>query len=178
MYFVTGNQGKFEEAQKFFDFEIKQLELDVPEIQHDEVEEIAIRKAEYAFDQTGEPLFVDDVSLVFSAWGKLPGPYVKYFNQNLGPEGILKLLENEENRMAFAICTVAYKDENGLEIFSGRIEGEVAREVRGENGFGFDSIFHMKELGKTYAELSIEEKNQHSHRAAAFRQMAEYLKNK
>ena len=83
----------------------------------------------------------------------------------------------EEERKAKVVCVVAYYENGEFIIAKGEIEGNIAKEPRGDNGFGFDPIFEL-ENGKTYAELSKEEKNAISHRKKALENLEKQLTNK
>ena len=107
-----------------------------------------------------------------------PGPYSSYVYRKIGKEGILKLLEGCDNRRArFKSVVVFSSPDSEIKYFRGVVEGKISRTVRGESGFGFDPIFEPDELsGRTFGELSIEEKNEISHRSRALRSFAEWYK--
>ncbi len=83
----------------------------------------------------------------------------------------------QEQRTARFQCVVALAwPEGATETFHGSCEGQIADEPRGENGFGYDPVFYLPELGQTFAELESDVKNQRSHRAEAARKAAERLR--
>ncbi|HJJ47073.1 MAG TPA: non-canonical purine NTP pyrophosphatase, partial [Methanocorpusculum sp.] len=94
-----------------------------------------------------------------------PGTYSAFVQKTIGNTGMLKLLDGVANRFAYFETVVSYADENDIKTFSGRVNGEIICEERGSEGFGYDPIFAVG--GKSFSELTIEEKNQVSHRSRA-----------
>ena len=100
---------------------------------------------------------------------------------NTDADRIRKLLDamrgkKDKDRRARFVCVVALAERGEARgVFSASAEGEVLEVPRGEGGFGYDPIFFFPALGKTYAEISREEKNQHSHRGKAFRKTLDFL---
>ena len=176
--FVTGNLNKVRELENYLGLMVVQKELDLPEVQSLDVEEVAKAKAEKAYDLLGEPVLVEDTSLTFSALGKLPGPFIKYFLDSLKNEGLVKLLNNFESREATATTCFALADENGVQTFVGSAHGLVASEPRGEDKFGWDRIFIPVGYTQTWAEMSIEEKQKTSMRRKALDEFKSYLEIK
>ena len=87
------------------------------------------------------------------------------------------MLEHHNNRSAQFITVIAFVNEMGHYFFTGKIEGEIIHEKRGQNGFGYDPLFVPKGWTKTFAEVSKEDKNEISHRALAFRSFMKFLNN-
>lgn len=175
--FVTGNQKKLKEAKEILDdFEIINHELEIDEIQGD-AEKVAKDKARKAFDILKKPCFVDDTSFECDALGGLPGIYIKFFLEEIKPEGIHKMLSGFENKSATAACTIAYMDGTLDEpiAFRGAVKGQVVP-PRKDNGFGFDLIFIPQDHDKTFSEMKPEEKNNISHRRRALELFREHLK--
>lgn len=130
--YVTGNVGKFENAQKFFaphDIEITQLALKVQEIQSGDALEIAIAKAESAFAIAKQPLFVNDATWLIPALKGFPGPFMKYINQWFEPIDFIHLLEGKEDRRIILRDSIIYIDENGHTVFTHDHEGYVLKEA-------------------------------------------------
>jgi inosine triphosphate pyrophosphatase len=176
LYFATGNLHKLEEARKLLpDFEIEQIAIDLPELQG-EPEEIAREKARIACEKTGKTVFVEDTCLSFNAWKGLPGPYVKDFVKKVGVDNFPRLLEAYDDKTAVAICTIGFC-EKGKEpmIFEGRVNGTIV-EPRAKTRFDWDRVFMPEEHDKTFSEMTIEEKNEISHRRRAFEKFNEWLK--
>ncbi len=155
--FITGNAGKAEEVSRYLGFPVEHVALDLPEIQSLNLEEIVNDKAIRAYDKIRRPVLVEDVSLVFPAYGKLPGPLIKWFLAELGNEGLCRLLDGKKDRTC--VTTVCYGLCGGtaVRLVSGSMEGAVARHPRGDNSFGWASMFVPAGMMRTYAELSNEE---------------------
>ena len=189
---ASKNRHKLEEISKItekFDMElILQSELGV-DIDVEETgttfEENSFLKADAVMKATGLPALADDSGIAVDALNGEPGVYsARYgFDDTLDDWGRLELLlKNTENvpdgqRQAQFVCVITMVTPEGSTIQArGEIHGELTREARGENGFGYDPIFYYPPLGKTTAELSPEEKNQVSHRANALKIFYEKLK--
>lgn len=169
---VTGNKNKAAEVAAFFSgiVEVTHVALDCIEPQADTVEEIAVAKAEQAYRALGVPVIVDDTGLFVDALGGFPGPYAAYVQDTIGNAGILRLMEGAAFRDAHFATAAVYADADDVRVFSGTVAGEITTACRGTEGFGYDPIFAVG--AKTLAEMSMEEKNDLSHRAralAAFR---------
>lgn len=182
MNFVTGNENKFKEASAILkielpDVEIRQIKLDLPELQG-EPEEIVTAKLKIALEKTKGPLVVDDVSLCFNALHGLPGPYIKSFLTKLGREGLFSMIKNCEDHSAYAQCIFGLmkKKREEPKLFFGKTPGLIVA-PRGDNNFGWDPIFLPHGYDKTYAELDKEVKNSISHRFKALHEMAQWIKN-
>jgi XTP/dITP diphosphohydrolase len=141
----------------------------------------ALAKARQAAAATGRPAIADDSGLEVDALGGAPGVYSARYAGQPSDDGRnnSKLLEAlrgvaDDRRTARYRCVAAFVDPaRGIEITrDGACEGEILRAPRGSLGFGYDPLFLVPGLGKTMAELTIDEKNQLSHRAIAFRALA------
>ena len=189
---ASKNRHKLEEISKItekFDMElVLQNELGV-DIDVEETgttfEENSFLKAEAVMKATGLPALADDSGIAVDALNGEPGIYsARYgFDDSLDDWGRLELLlKNTEQvpdgqRQAQFVCVITMVTPDGKTIQArGEIHGELTREARGENGFGYDPIFYYPPLGKTTAELSAEEKNRVSHRANALKVFYEKLK--
>lgn len=179
--FITGNAKKLEEVQQIlgndFPHRIVSEKVDLSELQG-EIEEIGIKKAKEAYNHVKAPVIVEDTSLCFNALKGLPGPYIKWFLDKLGPEGLYKMLAGFEDKSAVAVCTFAYHpgDPDGeVKLFQGRTEGTIV-EPRGPRDFGWDPCFQPVGYEKTYAELPKETKNSISHRYKALDMLRNYFK--
>ena len=148
-------------------------------------EENSFQKAEAVMKATGLPALADDSGIAVDALNGAPGVYsARYgFDESLDDWGrLLLLLKNTEHvpdgqRQAQFVCVITMVTPEGQVIQArGEIHGELAREAKGENGFGYDPIFYYPPLGKTTAELSSEEKNKISHRANALKLFYEKMK--
>jgi len=178
---VTSNPGKAREFENIFSeyklsFRIEPIKT--PEIQAMDLRIIAEESAIYAYDILREPVLVEDAGLFINALNGFPGPFSSYAYKTIGIKGMLKLMENVEDRRARFLSVIAFYTPmiGGVKIFTGEVEGYIAMEPRGSGGFGFDPIFIPAEGdGRTFAEQSIEEKNKLSHRARATKKFAEWI---
>jgi len=181
IYFVTRNKGKFKEVEtlaKQYGIIMEQLEVDKLEIQADDIRDVALYAARYVFEKIGgsRNIVVEDAGLFINALRGFPGPYSSYVYKTIGIHGILKLMDNVKDRSAFFKAVVVFESPwLGEKVFEGIVHGEIALEARGSMGFGFDPIFIPEGSTKTFAEMSIEEKNKFSHRAIAFKKFFKWL---
>ena len=190
--FATGNAHKAIEAQKalgdtFTLIMPKELGLteEIPE-NGDTLQANAIEKAEYLWKKFGKNCFADDTGLEVDALGGAPGVYsARYAGPEKGSEANMdKLLSElqaaeqaggEISRAARFRTVVALILDGELHLFNGVLEGSIAKERSGSQGFGYDPVFIPDGYSKTLAEISLEEKNAISHRGKAMRALAEFL---
>ncbi|WJX10889.1 hypothetical protein P8452_01559 [Trifolium repens] len=165
--FVTGNAKKLEEVRAILGQSIpfQSLKLDLPELQG-EPEDISKEKARLAAIQVNGPVLVEDTCLCYNALKGLPGPYIKWFLQKIGHEGLNNLLMAYDDKSAYALCVFSFAIGPNSEpiTFSGKTLGKIVP-PRGPNDFGWDPIFQPDGYDQTYAEMSKEEKNKISHRS-------------
>jgi len=186
---ATTNNHKINEIHPLFESRPVRLKSlaefkDFPEIIEDgsSFEENAAIKARAVFEHFKLPVFADDSGLSVPVLNNAPGiysaryagPEADYHKNNLLLLESMKSLKNEE-RLARFICTVCYKDSKNELFFTGIAEGMILESFKGEGGFGYDPLFFYPELNKTFAELSMDEKNKNSHRGKAVRKLIEYL---
>lgn len=184
IFFATNNIHKFNEVRSVlveYNIAVAMLRIKAIEIQNNSLKEIAKASARDAFKHCRLPVIVEDAGLFVEALRGFPGPYAAYVYQTIGNEGLLKLMENVENRKAMFQSAIAYCDNevSAPLVFEGEVDGSITREVRvgnGKSGFGFDPIFQPRGSAKTFAEMTLEEKNGFSHRAHAIRSFAEWYK--
>ncbi|TLS25251.1 hypothetical protein PpBr36_07383 [Pyricularia pennisetigena] len=173
--FITGNQNKLAEVQAILEPEIKvqSQKLDLVEIQGT-LEEVTLDKVRRAAEQVEGPVLVEDTCLCFNALNGLPGPYIKWFMQSIGHDGLNNLLAAYEDKSAQAVCTFGYSAGPGSEpvLFQGITEGKIVP-PRGPTYFGWDAIFEYE--GETYAEMDKVEKNKISHRGKALEKLQEWF---
>jgi inosine triphosphate pyrophosphatase len=176
LFLVTGNANKLEEWRRQLpaDITIDSLDIDLPEIQSSDSEEIVIDKAKRAYQATGKPVVVEDVSAGLVKLGGLPGPFIKFFIKTLGKNALF-VLAGKENEPAVVSCSVAYYDGHDLLTVRGDVRGKIVAS-RGGNGFGFDETFIPDGHELTYAEMSGEEKDSVSHRSAAIKLLVAALR--
>ncbi len=184
IFFATGNIHKFLEAASIMtelDIAVGMLRLKDIEIQSDSLAEIAQASVREAFNQCSLPIIVEDAGLFIDALKGFPGPYAAYAYKTIGNKGLLKLIANAKNRKARFQSAIAYHDDKTEAplVFKGEANGEITFIERcgsGNSGFGFDPIFQPEKSSKTFAEMTLKEKNSFSHRAKAFRNFAEWYK--
>ncbi|KAL8972580.1 MAG: hypothetical protein Q9183_000473 [Haloplaca sp. 2 TL-2023] len=175
LHFITGNSNKVVEVQAILGdiVPLQTRSLDLVEIQGT-IEEITKDKCRRAAAMVQGPVLVEDTCLCFNALRELPGPYIKWFLQALGHQGLNNLLAAYEDKSAQAVCTFAYSDGPGQEplIFEGRITGSIVP-ARGPTNFGWDPIFEY--MGETFAEMDKAKKNGLSHRFLALSKLKDWL---
>jgi XTP/dITP diphosphohydrolase len=178
LYFVTGNLNKFKEAQlilKELGIKIQQLDIKKMEIQADNVQSISEHATRVILEQHDKELIVEDAGLFIDVLNGFPGPYSSYVMRTIGCQGVLKLLKDETKRSAAFKAVLSYgKPEKDVISFLGELKGTIAKSARGNSGFGFDPIFIPNGSEKTFAEMSILQKNQFSHRMRALKKFAEW----
>ncbi|KAL8928015.1 MAG: hypothetical protein Q9208_002090 [Pyrenodesmia sp. 3 TL-2023] len=175
LHFITGNSHKLAEVQAILGdvTPLISCPLDLVEIQGT-IEEISKDKCRRAAAVIGGPVLVEDTCLCFNALKELPGPYIKWFLQALGHQGLNNLLAAYEDKSAQAVCTFAYSEGPGQAplVFEGRVSGKIVPS-RGPSTFGWDAIFEYQ--GETYAEMDQAKKNGLSHRFLALAKLKDWL---
>lgn len=174
---VSSNPNKGIEAERILGQRVLRVSLALPEIQAPTVEEITRYKAEVAKTKGHGRLIVEDVSLGFDELGNFPGPYVRWLLEAAGGKGLAAIAYALNNRAARAQCCVGYWDGSEIRLFVGETTGEVLVQPRGERQFGWDAWFLPEKSSKTFAEMTPDEKDAVSHRARAYRQLADHLKS-
>lgn len=188
--FATSNEGKMKEIRMILaDKNIEVVSLKEAGITVDieetgtTFEENAIIKAKAIMELTGEIVLSDDSGLEVDYMDKAPGVYSARFmgedtSYDIKNQYIIDQLKEakEEERTARFVCVIACAFPSGEIITKrGTIEGVIAHEIVGANGFGYDPIFYIPEYGCTTAELNPEQKNEISHRGKALKAMKEVL---
>lgn len=174
--FVTGNKNKLAEVQAILGDSITSQNIDLDELQGT-YNQIITHKLQQAAEIVKGPVMVEDTALEFDALGQeLPGPYIKWFLKQLGPEKLPRLLDGFDNRQGSAVCTVGYCDGPGsqVHIFQGKTAGTIV-DPRGPQTFGWDACFEPLGYTETYAEMAKPEKNKISHRGKAMDKFKQFL---
>jgi XTP/dITP diphosphohydrolase len=192
---ASSNAGKLNELQAMLAplglQLVAQGALGIPEAEepfHTFVEN-ALAKARHASARSGLPALADDAGLCVDAFGGEPGVQTAYYATRFGyPKGddqnVKALLEQmasiDQRRAALVSTLVAVRHPHDPEplIAMGRASGEITRERRGCNGFGFDPVMFLPDYGMTFAEMPTELKNQRSHRGQAARQMVRLIQER
>ena len=176
--FVTGNPNKVREAGEILGLELDSVQVDgLFEIQTPDLNEVVRHKVQQAHSVLQCPVMVEDSGLVFHAWNGLPGALVKWFEETVGCEGLLKMVDGFEDRGATAICCFAVYDGTNMQVVKGEVKGTLAKNTRGENGFGWDVIFIPEGYDRTYGEMTAHEKNAISHRKRALDELKRTMAN-
>ena len=183
IFFATNNVHKFDEVRSVlvkYGIAVGMLRVKAVEIQNEHLSKIAEESTRDAFSRCHLPLIVEDAGLFVEALNGFPGPYAAYVYKTLGNAGLLKLMENVANRKAKFQSAIAYFDGVEPVLFEGEAHGEITFEEKKKNAksaFGFDPVFKPLDDKRTFAQMTTEEKNSFSHRAAAIRKFAMWYKS-
>lgn len=196
--FATNNQHKLEEIRQILGEKFEVLSLndigchdDIPE-DHDTLQENALQKAQFIAEKYGYDCFADDTGLEVDALGGEPGVHSARYaaldgngseshDSEANMQKLLRKLGNNNNRKARFRTVIALLESDGngnkvAKLFEGIVEGRIAYEKSGEEGFGYDPIFMPDGYDQSFAELGADIKNTISHRARAVAKLAEYFK--
>lgn len=184
--FASNNKNKVQEIQNQVPKSIEIVTLEEIGCTEDiaetgsTLEENAIIKANYITEKYGLPCFADDTGLEIDALNGEPGVYSARYagedkNADKNMDLVLQKLHNITNRKALFKTVIALNINNEQHLFTGIVEGEIRKEKTGTNGFGYDPIFEPENLGKTFAEMTLEEKNKLSHRGRAVEKLITFL---
>lgn len=186
--FATNNQHKLEEVQallgdSFTLTTLKEIgcEEEIPET-HDTIPENSHEKAEFVWNNYGVNCFADDSGLEIDALGGEPGVHSAYY---AGPQRsaddnmdlVLEKMVGKDNFNARFVAVITLVLDGKYYQFDGEIKGKIIIEKRGTYGFGYNPIFVPEGHDRTFAEMSMEEKGELSHRARAFAKLEQFLKN-
>jgi XTP/dITP diphosphohydrolase len=179
----AGKTGELRGLLKNFPVELKNLDDfgSIPPVEEDGTtfDENAYKKAAFTAKVLGLPTLADDSGLEVDALGGLPGVHsARYAGPNASDtDNSAKLsseMKGKTNRAATFVCVISIAVPAGMALtYEGRCEGLIAEAPAGENGFGYDPLFYYPPLKRTFAQLSVEEKNQVSHRGKAMAQLKE-----
>lgn len=179
--FITTNTLKFEIAKAFFDqhteeFELVQYAVDTPEIQSDSVEKIAEQSALWATKEIGEPCIKLDVGFFIESLGGFPGPFVKYVNDWLSQDDILRLMQGQTDRTAYFKDALAFvKPDGSVKVFTSKASGSLAMQADINNTkWTMNSLFIPDGYTKTLGSMSDAEQNDYW-RDGIWTQLVDYL---
>jgi XTP/dITP diphosphohydrolase len=184
--FATQNQHKIKEIQKIMPDGITIIGLDeigckedIPETQPT-IAGNALQKAEYIANNYGVNCFADDTGLEVFALNGEPGVYSARYaghekNAQNNMDLLLQKLADKADRSARFVTVIALIIDGKSTIFEGEVQGSIRTSKQGDQGFGYDPIFEPEQCGRTFAEMSLDEKNTRSHRARAVQKMIDYL---
>ena len=189
LVFATNNAHKLSEVRAMVGdtFEILNLEDlgchdDIPETA-ETLSGNALMKAEYIAEKFHVDCFADDTGLVVEALGGAPGVHTARYaypdrhDPVANTKKLLSELEGKTDRRAAFITAIALIIGGQKHLFEGRVDGFIATEERGTEGFGYDPVFIPEDTGKTFAELGVDAKNKISHRARAIGKLCAFLKS-
>ncbi len=176
--FITWNQKKADYLAKYLWIEVLHEKIDLDEIQSLELEEIVEHKVKQAYEKIKKPVIVEDASLEFTALGRLPGPFIKFFFEEMWLEKICTLLWDMD-RGAISRTIYGYYDGEQLELFKGEHPGLIAKSPRGDNGYGWDRIFEPTGYNwLTRAELSEDDHRKNYLQIKPLEKVREFLMGK
>ncbi|WP_353121583.1 non-canonical purine NTP diphosphatase [Dysgonomonas capnocytophagoides] len=187
LVFSTNNEHKLEEVKAILEpyYQILSLkdigdDTDIPET-GETLEDNALIKANYLWDTYHTNCFADDTGLEVEALNNAPGVYSARYagEQKSSTDNVAKLLkelEGKENRNAQFRTVIALIIDGKKYVFEGKIKGIITTSAQGNSGFGYDPVFQPEGYDKTFAELTLADKNEISHRARAVEQLALFLR--
>lgn len=173
--FITGNTAKYNQVAKLLNYPVKQVKIDLLEIQSLDIEKIIEHKAKEAFKHFQKTVLVEDASLTFKALGKLPGPFIRWFQSQFDNKGLCALVDRLEDRTATAEVVFGLYDGKNLKIFRNKVEGKIAKQPAGKKYFGWNQIFIPIGYNKTYAQMEKQEFENTSLRKPALIKLEKYL---
>jgi len=186
LIFATNNRNKVAEIQSlvgpnFTIIPLKEagIDIDIPE-PHDQLEANALEKAMTIFNMTQQNCFSEDTGLEILALDGAPGvKSARYAGENCNPQAnidlVLSKMTGVENRTAQFRTVICLIWKNQTYYFEGICKGKILNNMQGENGFGYDPIFVPDGASKSFANMTMDEKNQYSHRKKAVTQLFEFL---
>lgn len=186
--FASNNSHKLSEIRPLLEPDFSVLSLadigcfeELPETQNT-IEGNSRQKAEYVFNRYNIPCFADDTGLEVEVLGNAPGVYsARYAGEHKNSDDnvdlLLKNLKDKTNRKARFRTVITLAGLEGMHFFEGIVEGTIIHSRKGTDGFGYDPVFMPEGFNKTFAEMTIEEKNVISHRARATQKLIAFLKN-
>ena len=186
LVFASNNKNKIKEIQELLPASIEILSLEsigcheVIPVTADTIQGNAILKANYVTEKYGYNCFADDTGLEIDALNGEPGVYsARYAGEHKNSEDnmskVLNALNNNNNRTAQFKTVIALNINGAQQLFTGIAKGEITTEKSGNQGFGYDPIFRPEGYRETFADLSLEIKNQISHRGKATQMLISFL---
>jgi len=188
LIFATSNSNKLKEIKNLLPKEICINDLnslnffeEIPENENS-IEKNAEFKANFIHSKYNINVFADDTGLEVGVLNGKPGVYSARYagedcDSNKNMEKLLKKLINKKNRKARFKTVIALVLNNKLHHFEGIVNGTIAHSKKGDKGFGYDPIFVPEGYKKSFAELSLNEKNEISHRSIAVKKLINFIKN-
>jgi len=179
LFFATSNENKFQEAERILanlGVKINLFKTTLEEIQSNDLNYIAKKKAINAFKLVQKPVIIEDDGLFIDSLNGFPGPYSSYVYDTIGNKGIMSLLENSVVRDAKFVSIIAYLDSTSdVKLFESSIPGKITSIIE-KGGWGYDPIFIPDGESKTYANVS--DKDKFSHRSASLTKFSSWFLNR
>lgn len=175
LVFITGNQNKADYLARFLGEKVAHHKLDLDELQSLNHRAVIEHKVRQAYEKLGRPVLVEDVALTIPAMGRLPGTFIKYFVEELGPAGLAKVAHSFEDQTAISIVCYALHDGKDIHFFEGEMRGSIAKKPAGTRGFGYDPVFICDGYDKTRGEMTQEEYDLTSGRFKALHKLKAFL---
>jgi inosine triphosphate pyrophosphatase len=175
--FITGNPNKAKHYEQWLGSRVPHHKLDLDEIQTFDLHELVEHKARQAYGILKKPVMIEDAQLYFNALGRLPGPFIRWFIEELDYPGLVKLLNAYDDRSARGVACIGLFDGKTMRFFEGEMRGTIAREARGSGGFGFDPIFINDGYTITRAEMNEEDYAETSYRKRAIDKLVDYMRH-
>jgi non-canonical purine NTP pyrophosphatase (RdgB/HAM1 family) len=175
LFFITGSDNKFQEIARTIP-EIKQLKLDLDEIQETDAKRIIEHKlleAKKVFKDKNASFIVEDTSLYLDCVKGLPGPLIKWFLQTIGNDGLYDITVRFRNNKAEARTLIGYYNKGKIRYFQGIVKGKIVSP--GQTNFGWDAIFIPEGHDRRFCEMDSDEKNEISMRGIAASKLKDYL---
>ncbi len=181
LYFITSNKGKYKEAANKLieaDFKVIQKNLGYPEVQANSLEDVVNFGVSYILERFHKPFIIEDAGIFIKNLNDFPGVYSADVFYKIGCKGILKLLDGiKKDRGACFKSVIAYvNSDKQIHVFAGECFGHIGFEEVGDNGFGYDPVFIPNGENKTFAEMTVDEKNRFSHRGNSLDRLLEFIK--
>ena len=170
VFFATGNKGKIKEMRPLFEnrkTELRQVDVDVPEIDAMDVERVAERKVKDSFEKAlskdlvdeDDLLIVEDTGFYVEALNGFPGPEAAFFSKTAGVDKLPELMNSVDDRSAYFKTAIAAKKQNQVKVFTGKLEGKVPEKSRGDS---HDHLPYNSYFIPDGRESSLAEKSMHS----------------
>ncbi len=179
--FVTGNWAKLASAKQALEplgYEVDNIKMDTPEIQADDVTEVAMYSAKWAANKLNKPVLKNDSGLFVKNLKGFPGVYTHYVQDTIGEDGLLKLMEGITDREAYFKEALAYCEPGGEPVvFEGITKGTIDYKKTGTHGWSWDFIFIPEGEDKTLG-CFPDDKRFSFWNNDAYLKLADYLKNK
>ncbi len=182
LVFITGNQHKADYLAKWLGVPVPHQKIELEELQSLDLAAVVAHKARGAYAVVQKPVLVEDVALTFHALGRLPGTLVKWFLEEIGPEGLCKIVQPFADKTATASIMYGLFDGYELKTFEAYVRGQVAPQPRSlasavwGGSTSWNGVFVPDGHTKTYGEMTDDELKPFSHRARAIEKLREHLR--